>query len=228
MTRILIFSATAGYRHYSIDAGVRAVQELAESVGVKTLASESADIFTSDVMSDLSAVVWMQASGTGLLNAPQRTAYERFTENGGGFAGVHAASDAERDWPLFDALVGARFRCHPVDLQQAEIRVEQPGDRSMAGITDPWLWSDEWYAFDKNPRGSVQVIASVAEDSYSPGDAGMGEDHPLVWRTSVGKAKAWYTALGHEASAYQNPVFRRHLWAGIESILSADSEMAAQ
>lgn len=172
------------------------------------------------MLAGLSAVVWMQASGTGLLNSDQRSAYERFTENGGGFAGIHAASDAERDWPLFDALVGARFKMHPDELQRAEIRVERPGDRSMAGIADRWSWFDEWYAFDKNPRGAVQVIASANEESYAPGEATMGKDHPLVWRSNIGKAKTWYTALGHEARAYENPVFRRHLWGGIESVIS--------
>lgn len=46
MTKILIFSATKGYRHDSIEVAVRAVEELAASVGVNTLASESPDMFT--------------------------------------------------------------------------------------------------------------------------------------------------------------------------------------
>jgi len=224
MTGILIFSGTVGFRHESIEAGVRTIEVLAAAAGVETVSSEVAGIFTSELMENINAVVWMQASGTGLLDAAQRNAYEEFTRGGGGFAGVHAASDAERDWPLFNALVGARFRAHPPELQSAAIRIERPGDESALEIPDPWVWTDEWYAFDTNPRGSVEVIASISESSYSPADAAMGADHPLAWRTQVGAASAWYTALGHESAAYDDPIFRQHLWGGIKSVISADSE----
>ena len=224
MTGILIFSGTLGFRHDSIEAGVRTVEELAAAAGVETVSSEASGIFNSELIKSIDAVVWMQASGTGLLDFAQRNAYEEFTRRGGGFAGVHAASDAERDWPLFNALIGARFRAHPAELQSAEVRIERPADESALDIPDPWVWTDEWYAFDTNPRSSVEVIATISEDTYSPADASMGADHPLVWRTQVGAASAWYTALGHDSTAYDDPIFRLHLWGGIKSVISADSE----
>lgn len=220
MTSILIFSGTMGFRHDCISAGVRAVEELARDADVASVATEDGGEFTSGVLDEVDAVVWMQASGTGLLNAAQRNAYEEFTARGGGFAGVHAASDAERDWTLYSQLVGARFRNHPTHLQTGRIRIERPGDRSTQGIPNPWVWNEEWYAFETNPRSTVEVIASIAEDSYSPGDASMGADHPIVWRTSVGASYAWYTSLGHEATAFEDSVFRQHLWGGIASVLS--------
>ncbi|TDD30153.1 hypothetical protein E1218_02180 [Kribbella turkmenica] len=38
----------------------------------------------------------------------QQAAFERYIRAGGGYAGVHAASDAEYDWPWHGELVGSR------------------------------------------------------------------------------------------------------------------------
>ena len=42
---------------------------------------------------------------------------------GGGFVGVHSATDTEYDWPFYGALVGAYFAGHP-DIQNATIQIE--------------------------------------------------------------------------------------------------------
>lgn len=219
MTEILVFSATRGFRHDSIAAGVSAVLELAAAAGVRARATESAAEFRPDVLGCCAAVVWMQTSGTGLLDNEQRSAYGAFTLAGGGFAGIHAASDGERDWPLYTSLVGARFRSHPSGLREANVAFERPGDPCAQGLPDRWGRLEEWYAFDDNPRSRVDVIATVDESDYDTGDAGMGGDHPVVWRRQVGAARAWYTALGHTPEAYDSPDFRRHLWGGIASVM---------
>lgn len=224
MTSILVFSGTVGYRHPSLEAGVRATIELAEAAGVAVHATESADVFDSSELDSFAAVVWMQTSGTGLLDVAQRRKYGEFTHAGGGFAGVHAASDAERDWPLFDQLVGARFKSHPSELQRVPVRFEDRLDPSAAGLPEPWEWLDEWYTFEDNPRGRVQVLATIAESDYEPGESTMGEDHPIIWRTEVGAAKAWYTALGHRPEAFDDEIFRKHLWGGISSVLRSPAE----
>ena len=220
MTALLVFTGAVGYRHDSIEAGARAVEQLAREAGVEVVISDDARVFETSTLNGVDGVVWMQTSGTGNLNDDQRAAYEDFTARGGGFAGVHAASDAERDWPLFSRLVGARFRSHPATLQSSPLVIESPSDPSARPVASPWEWTDEWYAFDANPRDHVQVIISIAEATYDPGDAAMGEDHPITWRAEVGRAKAWYTALGHSPEMFDDPAFRAHLWGGISSILA--------
>jgi type 1 glutamine amidotransferase len=218
MTGILIFHGAVGYRHESTAAGVHAVRELGADNGVTTFDTADSRVFESSDLDGFEAVVWMQNSGTGILDVAQRLAYERYTAAGGGFAGVHAASDGERDWPLYDQLIGGRFRAHPAELQPARLRVEQP-DPSTVAIRNDWDWTDEWYSFDDNPRPRVVVLATVSESDYDPGETAMGDDHPVVWRTQVGPARAWYTALGHQVEAFDDPIFRAHLWGGITSVL---------
>jgi type 1 glutamine amidotransferase len=73
--------------------------------------------------------------------------------------------------------------------------------------------TDEWYDFRSNPRGTVHVLATIDESTYSGGT--MGADHPIAWCHSFKGGRAWYTAGGHTAESYSEADFRRHLLGGI-------------
>jgi type 1 glutamine amidotransferase len=55
----------------------------------------------------------------------------------------------------------------------------------------------------------VRMLASIDERCYQDGT--MGPDHPLVWCHENCGGRAFYTALGHDESAYADPAFRAHL-----------------
>ena len=44
----------------------------------------------------------------------------------------------------------------------------------------------------------------------------MGKDHPIAWCRRLGKGRIWYTALGHTAASFTEPLFLQHLLGGIE------------
>jgi hypothetical protein len=93
--------------------------------------------------------------------------------------------------------------------------VTQPRDPSTAGLPRPWVRTDEWYNFARNPRPAVQVLATIAESTYSPGPGAMGADHPIAWSHRYQGGRAWFTAGGHTEESYAEPLFRRHLLGGI-------------
>jgi type 1 glutamine amidotransferase len=60
------------------------------------------------------------------------------------------------------------------------------------------------------------VLLRVDESSYSPlmrlpwfmggtRDLAMGDDHPIAWTRCAGRGRAFYSALGHQPSAYASP-----------------------
>jgi type 1 glutamine amidotransferase len=139
-TTILVFSKTAGFRHDSIPAGIAAIQALGEQNGFHVEATEDAGAFTADNLSRFAAVVWLSTTGD-VLNADQQTAFENYVNAGGGYAGVHAASDTEYDWPWYGQLVGAWFKSHP-QIQQANVDVAGHDHPSTAGLPDTWTRTD--------------------------------------------------------------------------------------
>ncbi|HYM31860.1 MAG TPA: ThuA domain-containing protein [Candidatus Cybelea sp.] len=208
---VLVFSKTAGYRHESIEAGIAAIRTLGVDSGFKVDASEDATRFTNASLAGYRVVVFLNTTGT-ILDAEQRRALQTFIESGGGFVGVHAASDTEYDWPWYGQLVGAYFKSHP-DIQRARIRVIDRIHPSTRSLPRTWPRTDEWYNFRQSPAASVRVLATLDEASYRGGD--MGVDHPIAWCREFDGGRAWYTALGHTVASYGEPLFRQHLLGGI-------------
>ncbi len=211
--RILVFTKTAGFRHASIPAAVRAVRELSARDGLVVDATEDASAFTSANLARYRAVVFLQTTGD-VLNVRQQAAFVRYIRAGGGFAGVHAAADTEYGWAWYGGLVGARFESHP-HIQRASITVTDRRHPSTAGLPRSWPRTDEWYNFASNPRPSVRVLATLDETTYEPGRGAMGSDHPIAWSHAYQGGRAWYTGGGHTDESYSEATFRAHLLGGI-------------
>ncbi|MSR69638.1 MAG: ThuA domain-containing protein, partial [Phycisphaerales bacterium] len=103
--RILVFTKTATFRHDSIPQGITCVQELL-APDVEVVATEDSAQFTAENLKSFRAVVFLSTTGD-VLNDAQQTAFQEFIESGGGFAGIHAASDTEHDWVWYDEMIGA-------------------------------------------------------------------------------------------------------------------------
>nr|WP_312881202.1 ThuA domain-containing protein [Actinomadura alba] len=209
--RILVFSKTAGFRHDAIPAGITALRELGAANDFTVDATEDAGAFTTANLSGYQAIVFLLTTGD-VLNAAQQTAFESYITAGGGYAGVHAAADTEYDWPFYGGLVGAYFASHPA-IQQATIRVEDRAHPSTAHLPAAWQRTDELYNYRTNPRGTVHVLATLDESTYTGGS--MGGDHPIAWCQAYRGGRSWYTGLGHTIESYSEPAFRAHLLGGV-------------
>jgi type 1 glutamine amidotransferase len=218
--RVLVFTRTNGYRHDSIEAGVRAVAALATDDGLVCDHTEDPQVFNEDALKRYAVVVWLSTMGE-VLDDPQRAAFAAWVHGGGRFAGVHSASATEPGWPELERIVGAVFVAHP-EIQRGVVRVEGPEHPSTEGLPPVWAHEDEWYDFASNPRGAVEVLLTVDEDSYRGGT--MGPDHPVAWCHTYGSGRCWYTALGHRTEAYDDDLFLHHLRGGLRSLWASRAE----
>jgi type 1 glutamine amidotransferase len=209
--QVLVFSKTAGFRHDSIPAGIAAIRSLGRPNGFSVTATEDANAFTRKRLRRFDAVVFLSTTGD-VLAPRQQKAFKAYIRRGGGWAGVHSAADTEYDWPIYGRLLGAYFLSHPA-IQPAVIDVTDRSHPSTRGLPARWTRTDEWYSFRSNPRGSVHVLATLDESTYSGGT--MGPDHPIAWCHPFKGGRAWYTAGGHTSESYSEPDFRRHLLGGI-------------
>ena len=211
LTKVLVFSKTAGFRHSSIGPGITAIQQLGAANGFTVTATEDANQFTTANLAQFQAVVFLSTTGD-VLNATQQTAFQSYIAAGGGYVGVHAAADTEYDWPWYGGLVGAWFQSHPAN-QTATIRVEDRGNPSTSHLAPTWSRLDEWYNYRTNPRANVKVLMSLDESSYSGGS--MGGDHPITWCQNYGGGRSWYTGLGHTDESWADANFRTMLLGGL-------------
>jgi type 1 glutamine amidotransferase len=212
--RVLVFTKTAAFRHDSIPDGIALVQALGAANGFSVDVGEDAAVFTSQGLGAYRAVIFLNTSGE-VLNATQQAAFEAYIRGGGGWVGVHAAADTEHAWPFYGELLGrgAWFVSHP-PIQTATLLREDGTHPSTRHYPARFTFTDEWYNFQTNPRGAVDVLLALDEASYSPGSGAMG-DHPIAWCHTIGRGRAWYTALGHRSETYADASFAQHLLGGI-------------
>jgi type 1 glutamine amidotransferase len=212
--RLLVFSKTGGFRHASIKDGKIALQKLAAEHNFSVDFTEDAAAFTDANLAHYGAVVFLLTTHN-ILDDNQKAAFERYIRAGGGYVGVHSASDTEYAWSWYGGLVGAYFdRIHGHSkVLQATIHVIDRTHPSTVMLPALWVRTDEWYNFASNPRGRVNVLMTIDESTYKGGV--MGADHPIAWFHEYDGGRAWYTALGHTSESYYEPLFLAHLWGGI-------------
>ena len=209
--RVLVFSKTEGFRHSSIPTGIAAITQLGQEYGFIVEATENAALFNFENLQKFEVIIFLSTTGD-VLSIEQQNAFEQYIHNGGGFVGIHAASDTEYDWPWYGKLVGAYFDSHP-EIQTATIQVTDQNHISTKHLSKFWERTDEWYNYNKNPRGQVHVLATLDESSYSGGN--MDNDHPIAWMHEFHGGRSWYTGGGHTEASYTEPDFLKHILGGI-------------
>jgi uncharacterized protein len=211
--RVLLFEKITGFRDGpSVTAAHDALLALAGRKGWSIVATDKAGAMNRATLAKFDVVVWNNVSGD-VLTRPQRAAFRRYVEAGGGFIGIHgSAGDPVSFWDWYvDTLIGARFAGHPVSpqFQDARIVVEASGGALAAGLPTEWMMKDEWYSFRNNPRESGSaIVATLDEGSYRPvgisGQALRMGDHPIAWARCVGRGRSFYSAIGHRPETYSN------------------------
>jgi len=218
---VLIFSKSPGWRHDSIPAGVAAVTDLVEQKGLTPVATEDASVFTDEELQKMAAVVFVNTTGD-ILNEQQQLAFERYIQAGGGFVGIHSATDTERegDWHWYQRLVGAAFESHPDDpsnVQEARLKVVDPHHPSTEVLPEQFRMVDEWYDFTLLSDRRNDLL-TLDERSYQGGQ--HGAYHPIAWYHEFDGGRVFYTGLGHTIEMFSNPLFLEHLGGGLDYALA--------
>jgi len=221
---ILVFSKTEGYRHASIPEAHLAIRDIGSSIGAEVDSTEDASIFSDEGLGKYDLVVFALTTGN-VLDESQQTAFENFVRDGGGFLGIHSASDTEYDWEWYGKLVGGYFDGHPADpgVRTGRLVVEDAYHPSTNHLRFQWTRDDEWYDIrDRNP--DVNLLISIVDSTYK--DEWEEARHPISWYHEYDGGRAFYTAMGHTPESYHEAAFVQHLRGGIEYTLGLKDRLA--
>src|SRR5213078_2063636 len=172
-----------------------------------------AGAFTQKNLARYSAVVFLSTTGD-VLNPAQQDVFERYIQAGGGYVGVHSATDTEYDWPWYGRLAGAYFNGHPgnPNVRTGSYRVLDTTHVSTKGLPARFSREDEFYNF-KSIDPTIHVLVEIDETSYEGGT--NGAHHPMSWYHDCDGGRAWYTNMGHTEATFSEPLFLRHLLGGL-------------
>jgi type 1 glutamine amidotransferase len=211
-SKILVFSATKGFRHKSIEAGKIGLLKLGSEKNWKVDTTEEAKVFTEVTLKQYGVVIFLNTTGN-ILNDEQQIAFQKYIQSGGSFVGIHSATDTEYDWPWYNNLVGAYFESHPKP-QLALYNIINKNHPAVSFMADTLSRMEEIYNFKSFKKELVNVLITIDEKTYTGGK--MPEYHPIAWYHKYDGGRAFYTEWGHHPEAFAEPLFLKHIAGAIQ------------
>ena len=228
LTRVLIFSKTAWYRHPAIPELNSFLVQLGGKYGAQFDVSESPEDFSR--LHIYQAVIFNSTTDIGnSLNEKQRKQLKDWYQAGGGIMALHAAAVHHNTWPWWTKLVGCDFNSDS-DFVKAKLIVdpENKDHPSVKGYGPEFYYTADWTNHDKSVTGlpGVKVLLRIDETSYDPvrdyfktrGGKPMGKDHPVSWIREFEGGLFFYTELGHEVKSLDTKFGHQHLMEGLRWI----------
>ncbi|WP_158298627.1 ThuA domain-containing protein [Sphingomonas psychrotolerans] len=205
---ILIFSKTNSYRHDSIPAATAAIAKLVRARGWSVYTTENAAIFNPAQLARFDALIFASATGD-LFTPDQRAAFQKYLAGGRGFVGLHAAGDGSHPAWYQELLGYGGYTGHPGggdQFQQSQLILLDRSHPATRHLPPRWRWTEEYYAWQAPLRADAHILARLDETGMrlEPKHT-MGEKHAMIWWRCEGKARIFYSALGHKPEAFADP-----------------------
>jgi len=133
-------------------------------------------------------------------------------DDGKGFVCAHSGATAFFSWPEFGEMLGGRFDEHPWGIADATVIVDDPRFPAMQRFPPTAVFHDEHYQLKDFSREKLHVLAHLDAstlDLHAPLVHRTDADFPVAWVKTYGKGRVFYSTLGHEDTAWDNPPIRQ-------------------
>jgi cytochrome c len=215
--KVLVFSKTQGFRHASIKEGKAFFEKIGKEENIRMTFSENSDDFTEENLKQFKCVVFLNTTGD-ILTPAQQLDFERYIQAGGGYMGIHAASDTEYNWPWYNKLMGGYFASHPggdvSNVQTGKMTVVNSNHPSTSHMPATFDKKDEFYDFKSLQKDILNFLITVDESTYKKGK--MGDFHPMAWFHEFDGGKSFYTNFGHTPETFEEPLMVKHFTEGLK------------
>ncbi len=225
LPRVLFFTQSAGFVHdvvkrptpVELAPAERILTRVAAGQFELTCSQDCADLAPA-ALARFAAVVFMTTGELPLAPA-ERAGLVEWVARGGGFVGVHCATDTLYEFAPYLEMLGGTFDGHPWH-EEITARVEDARHPITAGLGSSFAITDEIYQFRGFRRHPTRVLLSLDSTSC---DLTLGKradgDYALAWTRDWGEGRVFYSALGHREEVWDDERFQRFLLAGIEWVI---------
>jgi len=227
--RFLAVTFTAGFRHGSITTGEAVLEELGRTSGLFHVdflrePGRFPDLFAPAVLADFDGLMFVNTTGN--LPVPDLAAMLEWVKAGKAFVGMHAATDTFNSSDAYCDFIGGIFAGHPWNAGgEYGFVVHEPGHPLTAMYQPKFRWKDEIYQYDGRWKPeNVRVLVSLDMPRSSPKEPWHV---PVAWVREYGKGRVFATNFGHNDATWKEPMFQKHMAAGIAWALGRITAPAA-
>jgi len=243
---VLVYGISFGPHRFSIRTAQQVFKLLGEKTGAyEAIISDDLTNFEVEKLKQFDAVIFANTTGEvfcrpadkdqfNSLSADEKRKQEEnaarleknlddYVRNGGGFMGIHSATDSLKNEKAYAALIGAVFSQHPWGPNETVmIRIEDPNHALARGVfpNDEFKFHDEIYEFrEPLDRTRSHVILSLdlaKSDKPNRPLRHSDGDYPIAWTRSYGQGRVFYCSLGHAMSTFADPTILKFWLRGIQ------------
>jgi len=249
LRKLLVYGISHGPHRFVIPTGNAILEMLGEATGAYTaVVSDDLAHFEPDALQQFDAICFANTTGEVFYRPIAKHQFQElpaeerkrqtanadrlvknltdYVRNGGGFFGIHAATDTLKKSPAYGDMIGGYFDGHPWSGgQTVSVRIEQPKHALCVDVFHGKEFSikDEIYQMqDPYSRDKVQVLLSIdLEQSEKPAKPikRKDKDFPISWIKEYGKGRVFYSALGHNKATFGNLLVLQHWLEGLQYVL---------
>jgi type 1 glutamine amidotransferase len=245
--RILHYSETTGYNHNTKQESENLFLRICDSLTENTAkvwvltSTDSSEIFDNlTLLQKFDVVIWSNTSGAQGLTNLQKQNYELYTNAGGNYLGIHAASDTYRHsfangnntgaWDYYaENLSGCSVQENPIhtDPNHTNNMVHQLIHPILDFIPNPWNKTEEYYYWENGFLSNEFIpLLNVNPTGGNTYDATRMTAH---YKEHSWGSRSFYTSLGHSVNDYDNSIFETFLknallWTANQSIIGSIKE----
>ena len=244
--RILIYATSHGPHRFNIPTATEVLKILGRKTGAyEAVVSTDLSNFEPDQLKQFDSVCFANATGDVFLRPVERHLFDElspeekkkqtinqarlvknltgYVKDGGGFIGIHAATDCLKKNPEYGEMVGGYFDGHPWSgSQSVTVRVDEPDHALCHEVfsTTHFTIKDEIYQFkDPYDRSGLRVLLSIDLNKSEQPKKELKRadlDYPVSWIKKHGRGRVFYSSLGHNNSVFSNPLVLDFLLGGIQ------------
>lgn len=207
--RLLVVTATKGFRHSSIPTAEKVIAALGQDSGVFQVdyvrggpdGKDDAEVrekMAPENLKKYDGVIF--ANTTGNLAIPDKEYFLEWLKSGKAFVGMHSCSDTYHEYPPFIQMLGGEFLTHHEQVKVTCVNQspDHPANHHLDG--GQYVVFDEIYLFKNFQRDQVHGLLGL--DTHP--NKGFPGDFPISWCREYGKGRVFYTALGHREDVWDD------------------------
>jgi len=162
--------------------------------------SNNLDVFTNLPSRNYSAVVVYTTGFYNDLTPEREKGLLEFIQKGGGFVGIHSATDSFRSSRAYIDMIGGEFLTHPPQ-QEFKVFIAEREHYLTIRMPDFDIY-DEMYHLQNYDPSKVKLLAYTIW---------QGKQMPMAYAREYGKGRVVYLANGHSLQVWNHPEFQKLL-----------------
>lgn len=190
-----------GPEYHPTEAGGKMLAQFAAADGRFAVdATDDPDALAALPDSDYAVVVVYTTGFDDELSPSRERGLLTFLRNGGGFVGIHSATDSFRGNRAYIDMLNGEFLTHPAH-HEFDVHITNTSHYLTTRMPDFTVY-DEMYHLQGFDPAKATVLATTTW---------QGEQKPLVYVRDYGKGRVAYLANGHTLQAWRHPEFQKLL-----------------